>query len=145
MSKQDRMYELAGTSYYKRVMTFRFADGKVNVRAGVLRRAGHEDIQLHQLPHPMTKEAAAAWLTQQGLARNAVMPYGHRKTKNPKKERGDVQAAPAAPAAPVKTAEEVAAEMAAAKLAAKRARDAERKRAKRAAAKAGEAQVAEAA
>lgn len=145
MSKQDRIYELAGTSYYKRVMTFRFADGKVNVRAGVLRRAGHEDIQLHQLPHPMTKEAAAAWLTQQGLARNAVMPYGHRKTKNPKKERGDVQAAPAAP---VKTAEEVAAEMAAAKLAAKRARDAERKRAKRAAAKAakaGEAQVAEAA
>jgi len=74
----DRKYEIAGTSYYKRVMTFRFADGSAKVREGVLRRAGHEDIQLHQLPTPMTKEAASAWLTQQGLSRGAVMPWGHR-------------------------------------------------------------------
>lgn len=136
---KNRMYEIAGTSFYKRVMTFRFADGKINVRAGVLRRAGHEDIELHQLPQPMTKEAAAAWLVQQGLSRNAVMPYGHRNTKNPKKDR-EVQ-----PATPVKTAAEVAAEAAAAKLAAKRERDAARKRAARAAAKAAKAaQVADA-
>jgi len=134
----DRKYEIAGTSFYKRVMTFRFADGSVKVREGVLRRAGHENIQLHPLPMPMTKEAAAAWLTQQGLNRGAVMPWGHRNTKNPKKAVVDQ---------PVKTAEELAAEAKAEKLAAKRARDAARKREKRAAARAAraEAQVAVAA
>ena len=138
----DRTYEIAGTSYGKGVMTYRFADGKISVRAGVLRRCGATDVEFFQLPHPMTKLQAIEWLKANGHSRNAVLPHGHRLTKNPKKVRGDVEPAPVAP---VKTAEEVAAEMAAAKLAAKRARDAERKRAKRAAARAAKAQVAEAA
>jgi hypothetical protein len=132
--EMDRKYEIAGTSFYKRVMTFRFADGSAKVREGVLRRAGHEDIQLHQLPTPMTKEAASAWLTQQGLSRGAVMPWGHRNTKNPKKVSREI---------PAKTEAELAAEAKAAKLAAKRARDAARKREQRANARAAKAAAAQ--
>lgn len=88
MARQDRTYEIAGTSFNKHVMTFRFADGKPSVRAGVLRRCGHTDIEFHVLPQPMTKVQAMRWLTANGHARGAILPHGHRLTKNPK--RGEV-------------------------------------------------------
>lgn len=138
----SKKFTLAGTSTLKGVNTYRFATGNVKVRTGVLKRNGHSDIKLLELPQAMTKEDATAWLSGQGIT--AHMPTGHRKTDNPKKVREDKPASePKKAAAPKKETKKEAPKQeapkvdeAAAKLAAKRAKDAERKRAKRAAEKA---------
>lgn len=68
----DKLFTIAGTSTVGGVNTLRFATGKVKVREGVLRRAGHTDINLRELPKPMTRAAAAAWLAAQGI--QAILP-----------------------------------------------------------------------
>jgi hypothetical protein len=108
----NKLFTIAGTSTLDGVNTFRFATGKLNVRTAKLKRHGHTDVDLVELPRAMTKQEAVEFLIQQG--REAVVPT-NRKSK------------------PVELTEE---QKAAAKLAAKRAADAERKRAKRAAEKA---------
>lgn len=108
----NKLFTIAGTSTLDGVNTFRFATGKLNVRTAKLKRHGHVDVDLVELPQAMNKQDAVEFLIQQG--REAVVPT-NRKSK------------------PVELTEE---QKAAAKLAAKRAADAERKRAKRAAEKA---------
>ncbi len=108
----DKLFTIAGTSTLDGVNTFRFATGKLNVRTAKLKRHGHTDVSLMELPRAMTKKEAVAFLIEQG--REAVVPT-NRKEK------------------PVELTEE---QKAAAKLAAKRAADAQRKRDKRAAEKA---------
>lgn len=68
----DKLFTIAGTSTVDGVNTLRFATGKVKVREGVLRRAGHTDINLRELPKPMTRQEAAAWLAAQGI--QAILP-----------------------------------------------------------------------
>lgn len=68
----DKLFTIAGTATVNGVNTLRFATGKASVREGVLRRAGFTDIQLFDLPNPMSKVAAAAWLAAQGI--EAVVP-----------------------------------------------------------------------
>lgn len=75
----DKLFTIAGTSTVDGVNTLRFATGKVKVREGVLRRAGHTDINLRELPKPMTKQDAAAWLAAQGI--EAVLPVKGGKGK----------------------------------------------------------------
>lgn len=75
----DKLFTIAGTSTVDGVNTLRFATGKVKVREGVLRRAGHTDINLRELPRPMTKQDAAAWLAAQGI--EAVLPVKGGKGK----------------------------------------------------------------
>lgn len=69
-------FTIAGTSTLNGVNTYRFATGKVSVRAGKLRRSGHTDIELNELPSPMSKEAAIEWLTSQGIT--AVLPSNRK-------------------------------------------------------------------
>lgn len=90
-----KTFSIAGTSTLSGVNTYRFATGKATVRAGVLKRNGHTDIALQDLPSAMTKADAIAFLTQAGIT--AIVPKSGRKP------------------AVVKTPEQIAEEAAAAK------------------------------
>jgi hypothetical protein len=102
----DKLFTIAGTSTVNGVNTYRVANGKAKVREGVLRRAGHTDISLRDLPNEMSKPNAIAWLNAQGVT--AVLPVKNavvgRPTKSAtlKAERDAAKAAAAAQeAAPV--------------------------------------------
>jgi len=75
----NKMFTIAGTSFHKGENTFRFATGKVAVRTAKLTRGGHTDVGLIELPEPMTKEDAIAFLVAQG--RSAVKPAVGRGKK----------------------------------------------------------------
>lgn len=71
----DKTFTIAGTSKIDGVKTFRFANGKPNLRANMLRHFGHTDIDLHELPKPMNKVQAMAWLlTNVRGTKGAVIP-----------------------------------------------------------------------
>lgn len=53
---------IAGTSVLNGKLTYRFASGKVSVREYKLKKTGHSDISLQELPEPMTKADAIAFL-----------------------------------------------------------------------------------
>jgi len=108
----DKLFTLAGTSTLNGVNTYRFATGKPNVRTAKLKRHGHTDVDLIELPTPMTKTDAVAHLVT--LGRIAVLPT-NRKEK------------------PIELTDE---QTAAANEAAKKAAANEKRRAARAAAKA---------
>ncbi len=55
-------YTVAGTSIKKGVKTNRFANGTAASRAKVLEKDNHTEIMLFDLPTPMSKEDALAWL-----------------------------------------------------------------------------------
>ena len=75
---------------------------RIGRRKSVLKMYGHTEIQLQELPQPMTKEDAVKLL--QGLGCTATLPKGSKKVKE------EVVVAP-----PVKTPEEIKAEAEAAK------------------------------
>ena len=75
-----KLFTIAGTSVLNGVRTYRFANGDVKVRVGVLKRNDHTDIQMFVLPEAMEKAAAIQWLNSQGI--DAVVPVtGRRKVE----------------------------------------------------------------
>ena len=69
----DKTFTIAGTSTDENGnTTYRFANGESKVRTGVLRRAGHTNIDLKDMPSAMNKEQAVGWLNAQGIV--AVLP-----------------------------------------------------------------------
>jgi hypothetical protein len=68
----DKMYTIAGTSIFNNKRTFRFANGKLNLRRNMLKHTGHRAIKLVELPEPMDKVHAIAFLQKQGI--NATLP-----------------------------------------------------------------------
>lgn len=71
----DKTFTIAGTSVVDGVKTFRFANGKLNIRVNMLRHCGHDDINLVELPKAMTKVQAMAWLlTNVRGTKGAVIP-----------------------------------------------------------------------
>lgn len=50
----------------------RFANGDLEKRVKALTRAGFTDIKLFELPNPMSKEEARAWLEQKFGAHNPI-------------------------------------------------------------------------
>jgi hypothetical protein len=106
----DKLFSLAGTSTREGINTFRFANGKLNLRRNALKHYGHAAIELRELPRPMTKVQAMAWLVTQGIDTAVLPTRAADKTRKP------------------------ALQLEAEKLATKRMRDAARKREKRAAA-----------
>ena len=55
-----KLYTVAGTSVLNGKRAYRFATSMS--RVGVLTRNGHEDVQLEQLPRPMSREAAIEYI-----------------------------------------------------------------------------------
>ena len=86
-TKMDKTFLIAGTSTFNNVNTFRFANGKPNLRANMLRFNGHTDIELVELPKPMTKLQAIAYLTQKGteacLLYTSPSPRDRQKSRMP--------------------------------------------------------------
>ena len=74
-----KLFTIAGTSTLNGENTFRFATGKVSVREYKLGRTGHSNIALQELPQPMTKQDAIAFLQSKGV--QAVMPVGRRSVQ----------------------------------------------------------------
>lgn len=71
----DKTFTLAGLATLNGVRTFRFANGKLNLRVNMLRHFKLEDIDLRELPKPMTKVQATAWVLQNIKgAKSAVIP-----------------------------------------------------------------------
>ena len=64
MSNDTRLFKFAGKSTFRGTNTYRFANGaNIRSRVLVLERNGHVDIELYELPQPMTKTQAIAYLT----------------------------------------------------------------------------------
>lgn len=62
-----KTFTIAGTSNLRGVVKNRFATGTVKHREQVLARNGHTDIDLVELPQPMTKAEAVAFLESQTI------------------------------------------------------------------------------
>lgn len=80
----SKLFTVAGTSRHNKILTYRFATGSAKVRAGVLRRNDHEEIQLLDLPEPMGKDDAIAWLNAQGI--DAKLPAVGRAGLTPEQK-----------------------------------------------------------
>lgn len=104
-----KTYTLGGTTKFNGVSTFRVANGKLNLRRNMLKHFGHTDIDIIELPRPMTKFDAVAFLITKGYTGVVPTRAADKAHKN-------------------------AMQLEAEKLAAKRMRDAARKRERRAAA-----------
>lgn len=71
----EKTYTIAGTTVFNGVKTFRFANGKLNLRINMLRHFKHDEINLVELPKPMNKVQATAWLLQNVRGtKSAVIP-----------------------------------------------------------------------
>jgi hypothetical protein len=109
----DKTFTIAGTSVYNGVKTFRFANGKANLRVNMLRHFGHTDINLVELPKPMTKVQAAAWLlTNVRGVKGAVIPTraADKTAKNEMVLEAERKAAAVAKAKATRAARRVAVE-----------------------------------
>ena len=76
----SKTFTVAGTSNLKGVVKFRVANGSAKARTAVLTRSGHTNINLIDLPKPMTKEAAQAYINANGL----VTALTSKPAKTPK-------------------------------------------------------------
>lgn len=59
-----KTFTIAGVSTQHGKTKQRFANGSLANRVKVLERNEHKDIKLFELPNPMTKDEARAWLEQ---------------------------------------------------------------------------------
>ena len=62
----SKTFDVAGVSTKNSVVKFRVANGKPEARAKVLEKDGHTNIDLFQLPKPMSKEQVFALLASKG-------------------------------------------------------------------------------
>ena len=75
----SKTFTIAGVSTQHGKTKHRFANGSKENRAKVLERGGHTDIKLYDLPNPMTKDEARAWLEQKFGA--VVVPASDTNTE----------------------------------------------------------------
>lgn len=79
----SKTYTIGGTSVDAGRRTFRFANGKLNVRVNMLRHFEHTAIKLVKLPRPMTKKNATAWLLTQGFKGVVPTRATNKRAKSP--------------------------------------------------------------
>ena len=68
MPKEDKTWTVVGTSVQRGEKSLRLANGTAADRVKVLEKAGCTEIRLFDLPRPMRREDAEAWLAAQGDA-----------------------------------------------------------------------------
>ncbi len=148
MSTDKKLFTIAGTSVHEGKLSVRVATGKISVREGVLRRNDHTEIKLFELPQPMTRADAAAYIeTLNGNFPAPAPKPAKAKKEKIAKEKKEKLAKPAKIEAKAVKAEVVEAPPAPLaltpeqKIAAKRERDAARKREQRAKAKEAKAEA----
>jgi hypothetical protein len=69
--KQENLFKVAGTSNHNGEIKVRFANDLVS-RIKALHRAGHTDVNLIELPQPMTKLEAVQYLQTVGYTEGDV-------------------------------------------------------------------------
>ena len=93
--KQENVFTVAGTSNFKGEVKVRFANDLVS-RIKALHRSGHQDVNLIELPKPMTKLEALQYLQAQGVTQGdagyAVAAKVAEKSKIAKKGEIKVKA-----------------------------------------------------
>lgn len=93
--KQENLFTVAGTSNRQGEVKVRFANDLVS-RIKALHRAGHTDVNLIELPKPMTKLEALQYLQTQGITEGdagyAVANKVAEKTKLAKKGEVKIKA-----------------------------------------------------
>jgi len=108
--KQENLFTVAGTSSLNGEVKVRFANDLVS-RIKALHRSGHKDVNLIELPKPMTKLEAVQFLHANGITEGdagyAVASKVAEKIKAAKK--GEVKVAGVKVATPTKAAPKVAA------------------------------------
>ena len=100
---QEKLFTVAGTATQNGVTKARFANDLV-ARIKILNKNGCTDINLVELPSPMTKLQALQYLTEQGVAGDAGYAVANKlaeKTKIAKK--GEVKVSGKAVKASAKT------------------------------------------
>ena len=75
----EKTFTIAGVSTQHGKTKQRFANGSLANRVKVLERNEHTDIKLYDLPNPMTKDEARAWLEQKFGA--AMVPASKSEAK----------------------------------------------------------------
>jgi hypothetical protein len=96
----SKLFTIAGTSVLEGVCKFRVANGSVMARVQVLLKNGHTDINLQDLPKPMSKEDAMAFLNySEGKPVAAAKPAAAPKVRAEKTKAKDFKIPRAAPAA----------------------------------------------
>lgn len=128
-----KLFTIAGTSNLYGQVKFRFANATIKHRTGIMRRYGHTDINLLDLPHAMTKDAAREFV-KANLDPTVLPPVKVSKVTKVK--------TPVTPDYSTDADQASKADLAAEKLAERRRKDAERKRQKRALAKVTQTSVA---
>jgi hypothetical protein len=90
----DRTYTVAGISTKQGQAFYRVANGTAEARQRVLERDRHTSIDLRDLPKPMTRDEAIAWLTNLGVNPGAkatqeakVVPPTEPVAAEPRKRR----------------------------------------------------------
>lgn len=81
MPNEDKTWTVVGTSVQRGEKTLRLANGTAADRRKVLEKAGCTDIRLFDLPRPMRREDAVAWLEAQGDAVPAPVPKPEARAK----------------------------------------------------------------
>lgn len=67
-NKDEKTWTVVGTAVYNGVRQLKLSNGAAAARQRTLEKAGCTDILLWDLPSPMTRADAEAWLAQQGTA-----------------------------------------------------------------------------
>lgn len=70
-----KTFTIAGTSNLNGVTKLRVANGSIKHRTDVLTRGGHTEINLVELPSPMTRDEARAFLQIAGSGTSATTTY----------------------------------------------------------------------
>lgn len=103
--KQETLFTVAGTSNRQGEVKVRFANDLVS-RIKALHRAGHTEVNLIELPQPMSKLEAVQYLQTQGITEGdagyAVTAKLAEKTKAAKKGEIKVKATAVKAVAPAK-------------------------------------------
>lgn len=79
----EKTWTVVGTSIRKGEKKIRFANGKAAARRAVLEKDGHTDVNLFDLPAPMSTEMATKWLEDNGGVALPA-PVAQRAVKEPK-------------------------------------------------------------
>jgi hypothetical protein len=109
----EKTFTIAGLTTLNGVKTFRFANGKLNLRVNMLNHFGHTDINLVELPKAMTKVQATTWVLQNIKgAKSAVIPTraADKTVKNDVLLAAEKKAAAVAKARATREAKKVAVE-----------------------------------
>lgn len=82
----EKLYTVAGTATNRGITKVRFANDIVS-RVKILAKAGCTDIDLVELPQPMTKLEALAWLQQRDVTGDAAYAISVKMAEKQREHR----------------------------------------------------------